>query len=165
MALFAPRRGDPDLAKLPLRPLCSPKRDLKKPSKISQIALRRASRHALFHSRLVRRFGRRSGFISNDWCLEKLASAPGGANTPAPRNPLFLIQFNILVQFLERAMTARSAQPRISHPTPLCRATSAKSRSDYLSRQSSLPVVQLSAQCPARADISAIAARADGVGT
>jgi glycerophosphoryl diester phosphodiesterase len=35
----------------------------------------------------------------------------------------------------------------------------------YLSRQSSLPVVQLSAQCPARADIPAIAARADGVGT
>ena len=35
----------------------------------------------------------------------------------------------------------------------------------YLSRQSSLPVVQLSPQCPARADIPAIAARADGVGT
>jgi glycerophosphoryl diester phosphodiesterase len=35
----------------------------------------------------------------------------------------------------------------------------------YLSRQSSLPVVQLSAQCPADTDIPAIAARADGVGT
>jgi glycerophosphoryl diester phosphodiesterase len=35
----------------------------------------------------------------------------------------------------------------------------------YLSRQSSLPVVQLSSQCPAEADIPAIAARADGVGT
>jgi hypothetical protein len=94
LALFAPRRDDPDLAKLPLRRLCSPKGDLKKPSKISQIsqiALRQASRHALFHSRLVRRFGQRSGFISNDWCLEKLASAPGGANTPAPKNSLFLI--------------------------------------------------------------------------
>ena len=35
----------------------------------------------------------------------------------------------------------------------------------YLSRSSSLPVVQLSSQCPAAADIPAIAARADGVGT
>ncbi|MGK7870346.1 glycerophosphodiester phosphodiesterase family protein [Falsiroseomonas sp. E2-1-a20] len=35
----------------------------------------------------------------------------------------------------------------------------------YLSGQSSLPVVQLSSQCPTEADIPAIAARADGVGT
>ena len=35
----------------------------------------------------------------------------------------------------------------------------------YLSRHSRLPVVQLSSQCPAEADIPAIAARADGVGT
>lgn len=35
----------------------------------------------------------------------------------------------------------------------------------YLARSSSLPVVQLSSQCPSDADIPAIAARADGVGT